>query len=210
MKLIKALIYIKEKYFSWYLILLNSCNFAKIPFSPPLPYAKQCSHLRLTIAPEITPQKIETFPTYSRQKFYVTLLSDHLWRRRSTWRNVRLSGFLLDGNGIRHAEHCIPGERSLQRQNAVSAMCHCFHTPDRRKNKGGCGQRTLWYRDAYAGRLSFVSGQTSIAPYYCRFPRSELLHWLTVCRYMVRLLTNRRRLTVQSQPNNDMFETHCI
>lgn len=25
-------------------------------------------------------------------------------------------------------------------------MCHCFHTPDRRKNKGGRGQRTLWYR----------------------------------------------------------------
>lgn len=45
-------------------------------------------------------------------------------------------------------------------------MCHCFHTPDRRKNKGGYGQRTLWF----ALRLSFVSRQTSIAPYSCYIP----------------------------------------
>lgn len=73
-------------------------------------------------------------------------------------------------------------------------MCHCFHTLDRRKNKGGCGQRTLWF----ALRLSFASRQTSIAPYSCYSQsiqsRSELL-WGDTVRYTIRIPVKFFRLT---------------
>lgn len=63
----------------------------------------------------------------------------------------------------------------LQSQNAVSAMCHCFHTLNRRKNKGGTGQRTLWF----ALQMSFVSRQTGIAPYSCYLILREVSYYPT-------------------------------
>lgn len=88
---------------------------------------------------------VNVLPSFLFSKFIV---------RSCGSRNEKFFFFALR-NGIYVIMPNIPSERLLQRQNVVSTMCHCFHTPDRRKNEGGCGAlSTLFPGETKAKRFN--------------------------------------------------------